>query len=326
MPALPSLRFPGDGLDFRRPALTPVSNNVIDLTDDNTPLAVQPQFRPNPRVRSSIESQSNNTRRVAADLIDVDEESTGASIDSSSRSPDLELIGVRSIRSQPTSDTEPRRTHGTRPERPPANLRPPGLSHHSHTEEHPFTVGGWNALRQHAQGRESQQRVARQTARHFHHLLHLDHPMPPALLHGGQEILLPGDLDFVAQGFQMGDVRQTQPALPTYEAPSPPRSGFTRSPKEEDALVCPNCAEELGVGIDESKRQVWVIKACGHVRSTVVSVPKTVRPINERKSPVQPQRSRSLDALWKVAPSPSQQRNQFSKSISSTTAGRRRVP
>lgn len=86
---------------------------------------------------------------------------------------------------------------------------------------------------------------------------------------------LPDQLNFIAQGFAMGPVGQGQGDAharlpPTYDPPSPPRAGYTRDPKEEDILLCPNCEEELGVGKDDIKRQVWVIKKCGHVWLTIL--------------------------------------------------------
>ncbi|KAI4197812.1 MAG: hypothetical protein LQ346_002909 [Caloplaca aetnensis] len=273
---MPNLRFPGDGLDFRRPAAAPVrapAANIIDLTEDNSADEVHPRARPSARASSlSTTSQPNNGRLTFPDFIDLDEESTRATIGSSSETPDLELLGVRSIRSQPRSATEAHLRQENRHVR--ANLRPPSPSHDP--ADHASTivpVGGRGALQQHAQlGRERQQQLAQQTARQFHQLLTSNHPDPIAntlLRHEGRDIILPGDLDFVTQGFRMGDApvtRQVPPPLPTYDAPSPPRAGFTRSPKEDDALVCPNCEDELGLGNDDIKRQVWVIKACGHVR------------------------------------------------------------
>jgi hypothetical protein len=75
-------------------------------------------------------------------------------------------------------------------------------------------------------------------------------------------------LDFEHVGFDlgMGARPPAQPPAPTYNAPPPASDGFTRSPEEEGALVCPNCEEELCVGEDEVKRQVWIVKLCGHVR------------------------------------------------------------
>ncbi|KAL8675001.1 MAG: hypothetical protein Q9168_000596 [Polycauliona sp. 1 TL-2023] len=241
-------RFPGDGLDFRRPANTmPVPNprDIIDLTDDHSP-EVQRLIRPTHRA----------TPRT---FIDVDEESPRVAVDSSSQSPDLELLGVRTIRSQNANGPEPRRSEHSRP-RP--TLRPPGPSY---PDNEPFTIGGWRSLRQHAQVHGNNQ----ETTTRFRHLLNTNHPPrhEMLLMHRNQNTILPGDLDFVTQGFQMGEVtaRQAQPILPTYDAPPAAREGFTRSPEEDDVLLCPNCEEELGTGKDDSKRQVWVIKACGHV-------------------------------------------------------------
>ncbi|KAI4119271.1 MAG: hypothetical protein LQ345_000794 [Seirophora villosa] len=272
MPALPSLRFPGDGFDFRRPATGPATPNVIDLTNDNSPDEVQPQARSNARgVPQSTASQTPTGRGNFSDFIDLDGESAGATIDRFGETPDLELLEVRSVRSQPIGDAELRRRPDSRIPR--STLRPPTTVHH--TEERPFTItpsGTWGAFRQHAQGRERQQQLAQQTARQFHQILHSTHQHPAAdvlLRHEGRDTILPGDLDFITQGFHMGDApvtRQTQAPLPTYDAPPPPHAGFTRSPKEDDVLVCPNCEDELGQGKDDVKRQVWVVKACGHVQ------------------------------------------------------------
>lgn len=52
---------------------------------------------------------------------------------------------------------------------------------------------------------------------------------------------------------------------PRYDPPKPAQEGFTRSPKEGDTVVCPNCDDELGTGDTEEKRSVWFVKGCGHV-------------------------------------------------------------
>ena len=76
---------------------------------------------------------------------------------------------------------------------------------------------------------------------------------------------VPRDLDFESQGFRLG--RESPPRrLPaSIKPPAPARIGFTRSPREEDEIVCPNCGGELGGGEGEMGRQVWVVKSCGHV-------------------------------------------------------------
>lgn len=62
------------------------------------------------------------------------------------------------------------------------------------------------------------------------------------------------------------------PSPPKYEAPSPVREPFTRSPEEGESLVCPNCKHELAMGDTEEKRQVWIVKACGHVSCNFGSI------------------------------------------------------
>lgn len=72
------------------------------------------------------------------------------------------------------------------------------------------------------------------------------------------------------------------PPPPTYDPPPKPRSGYSRSPKEDDVLICPNCEDELGVGKDDIKKQVWVAKKCGHVSHTAKPVPRRVANIRRR--------------------------------------------
>lgn len=106
----------------------------------------------------------------------------------------------------------------------------------------------------------------------IHHIMEDLLTRDPMFMNGDPDIDLPNQLNFIAQGFAMGppagqaaDNARAQAPPPTYDPPSPPRAGYTRAPKEEDILLCPNCEEELGVGKDEIKKQVWVIKKCGHV-------------------------------------------------------------
>lgn len=73
-------------------------------------------------------------------------------------------------------------------------------------------------------------------------------------------------MDYGMVGFDLGmGMGIVEPATPKYEAPPPPAEGFTRSPEEDEEVVCPNCGDELAVGKDETKQQVWVVKSCGHV-------------------------------------------------------------
>jgi hypothetical protein len=84
------------------------------------------------------------------------------------------------------------------------------------------------------------------------------------------DIPMPAMMDFVATGFAIGP--NARNASPPYIEPSPPTEGFIKSTEEDDIVICPNCSDELGVGLDTLKRQVWVAKACGHVRVLTINV------------------------------------------------------
>ncbi|MBE7179852.1 MAG: hypothetical protein INR71_01370, partial [Terriglobus roseus] len=120
---------------------------------------------------------------------------------------------------------------------------------------------------------------------------------------------MPVELDFEAIGFDMGIVggnaQAAAPAPAPYEAPPPAPDGFTRSPREGDVLVCPNCGDELGEGKTDRKKQMWVVKKCGHVgfpaswqfllsgnpltrsiRSTVETATRTVQSLKAKRQRV----------------------------------------
>lgn len=84
---------------------------------------------------------------------------------------------------------------------------------------------------------------------------------------------LPGDMDYGHASFDMhtGASNQTAPR-PTIVPPTPAPAGFTRSPTDEGPLICPNCEHELCVGDTELKKQAWVIKGCGHVREPLFTL------------------------------------------------------
>lgn len=79
----------------------------------------------------------------------------------------------------------------------------------------------------------------------------------------------------VAAEFELAQIEQQNPARasPAREALPTARPGFTRSAAEEDLCVCPNCEDELCTGEDEIKRQIFVVKACGHVGVLKLLVP-----------------------------------------------------
>ena len=77
------------------------------------------------------------------------------------------------------------------------------------------------------------------------------------------------NMNYSATGFQIGGlfVEDEAPRAPAYQAPPDPNDGFTRSPAKTEEVVCPACGDPLAHGASDEKRQVWVVKACGHVSS-----------------------------------------------------------
>lgn len=77
--------------------------------------------------------------------------------------------------------------------------------------------------------------------------------------------LLPAMMDYAAPGFDLGLPGANRPPTPKYSPPPEPEEGFTRNPAEDEVVVCPLCGDELAMGENEVKQQVWVVKGCGHV-------------------------------------------------------------
>lgn len=257
--------------------------DVIDLTEDTSP--VHPQRRPSPDVASSpISRRATRPLRFPRDIIDLEDQEDA--IDTGGvreASPDIEFLSSRSL--PPTARPRSRslglagRTHVRRPPQPGQATEDPVSSHprplsgvwadltnqvrRAHQSLNHPTRGPQRPSTRPDQGMAGQE--TRISLRHTHEELELDR----IFMGAGRDMILPGNLDFSIQGFPMGDVQQPQPPPPTYDAPLSPRPGFTRSPREVDYLVCPNCDEELGMGKDDCKKQVWVVKSCGHVCCTV---------------------------------------------------------
>jgi len=90
---------------------------------------------------------------------------------------------------------------------------------------------------------------------------------PPAV---GRPFLPPGLMVYDRPGFAMGGERTRDPT-PEYQAPPALPEGFTGDPRDDEPVVCPACGDELALGDSEEKRQVWVVKSCGHVSLAVLS-------------------------------------------------------
>lgn len=89
--------------------------------------------------------------------------------------------------------------------------------------------------------------------------------------------------------FPLHEHARPEPRKAEHVPPPPVSEGFTRSPKEDDVIVCPACDEELVVGSEEpaagtltatgkqaakakarsrkdrEEHPFWVVRECGHV-------------------------------------------------------------
>ena len=261
-------RFVGDGLDYRRPVMSHPRDEVIDLTEEasSPPVSARPGYSGGLAARQSS--------RPHHPIIDLDQEYGDDEPEiqhehTRDPSPDFEVLYSRAAPPRSRSAGNAASRDGSGPRR-----TGPTIPHNEFRR-------GMEELRRGMANVSNQIGIYRHSllpqapGRHHHHgNLH------PPIMHQHQhqvpndrdlfvnlEFHLPDQLDFETQGFRMGDVAQPrpQPPPPTYDAPPMARPGYTRSPKEDDVLVCPNCSDELGVGDSEEKRQVWVIKRCGHV-------------------------------------------------------------
>lgn len=123
------------------------------------------------------------------------------------------------------------------------------MAHNRHRQEHQ----GLHAVARAA--RLERERSAGAAARGRHAV-----PLPPGLRRG-----LPGIMDYGAAAFDLGLPGGHRPPTPKYSPPASPGPGFTRSPEEDEVVVCPNCGDELAMGDGDTKQEVWIVKSCGHV-------------------------------------------------------------
>lgn len=273
LPPLRPQRFAGDGLDFRQPVSATATSNssqaFIDLTsDDAGPSA--PASAPEPVQASS--NRASRPPRYNREIIAIDED-TQPPIHIPD-SPEVEFISARTI-DPPRQPSQPRlipdidltdegfEIFGARPREGGGggvNMAFPAFRFAREVE---------NIFREAAGEiphlRRAIQRVRGSGARRDTVGVEVE-VQPRAGRHRTNVIygFNAPNLDFEVVGFDMGQQRQ-RTATPTYEAPPAAPEGFTRSPAEDDVLVCPNCGDELCVGDTDLKKQVWILKACGHV-------------------------------------------------------------
>lgn len=152
---------------------------------------------------------------------------------------------------------------------------------------------------------EQVRRSPAQHPQHHHHHYH-HHHHPPVRPTGIGNFIRP-TLDYAMQAFDFGpNPHATSPPAvpqpstsPAYDELPPCADGYTRSPREEDFLICPRCKKELCVEDnddascedgdvanarkeaaskgDRGREEVWVVKACGHVRTFSLPMCHAVR-------------------------------------------------
>ena len=120
---------------------------------------------------------------------------------------------------------------------------------------------------------------------HHHHHHHIPHRMPAQ--GGAPGFNPPGMLNYTDQpGIFRTDDTIDHAAIRNadYKAPQPAREGFTRSPLEDDLLLCAACDQELGADSPLDKGdEVWSGK-CGHVSIPSSTPPKYLYISHHQKS------------------------------------------
>jgi hypothetical protein len=258
-PRMQPFRFPGDGLDYRRPSMsqpTDPGTTVIDLTDDPEPAQEQDASGNGP---APPRRRAAHAPRYPHEIIDLEElEEQRSEATARQGSPEVELLYSNPIRHSTPALLHP----PTMPSmgfwyNSPLGQQPqnPGmLQGFAHTfislanvfqHRHPHGNGPRLDVPINA-GRERQEEHARHHAGVRTTLFQMPNP------------------DYERQGFPLGQPA-THDQLENHDPLPQARPGFTRTPGEGDILICANCDSELGEGDTEERRQVWVIKICGHV-------------------------------------------------------------
>lgn len=240
---LPPLRLPSHAAHFDVSVMpSPPVREIIDLTSDPiSPVEIisPPSSQTFRALHANVhQSESQGSNRDVILVDDQPDEGRDEDDGERSGSPDIQLIYAR----------------------------PRPWPQHPHALNQQLPIEAWRDFPHHAvrpvRYEASPPYVLPRGRYGQRELLHDDGTM---FTNADPQINLPGDLDFIRQGFPMGDGPPAQLYPPTYQAPPPPRPGYTRAPNEEIVAICANCDDELGVGEDDLKKQVWASRKCGHV-------------------------------------------------------------
>jgi len=266
---------------------------VIDLTEES-------DSPPQPRSRLSSTARTTSTRasrlpRFSRDVIDLEDDSEPYEADDETQTAFDHAMGdLEDLTNEPDSP-EVEILYSQRASQAPtrnqgvgwhASLPRPQASGQSSTwRRAPSTSGMLDTIRSLFRMNEGEARVLTAEQRQRHRMppipVRVRRHSPHRLAQGMQmqnflndgptvgdiseNFRLPDMLDFETAAFHVHRDVTAPPPLPLYDAPAPARPGYTRSAAESDVIICPNCNGELGIGDDELKRSVWVIKKCGHV-------------------------------------------------------------
>ncbi len=298
-PAVP--RLERDGYDYRRPVMSTTLNRLsqapdegtIDLTGEDSDATTVTDASPQPSTRRHVLPQSTETRQSHAPPFTRRQEHHDHEVIDLSETSDFQIEEY-----EVDSDTESERfahSLGSSPEvqflherpAPSGNRRPepPRGPHHRLTPPHPDRGGPFGYLpdlfrrgtqfmfgnMQNAYDDMFAERFdgarPRDMGARRNEVAPANEPGPELLIH--MDYRRPA---FALGGLEIFDRSSETPQVvqEPYKAPPAPKDGFIRSFSEDDIVLCPRCGDELAIGKDDTKAQVWVVKQCGHVSSAIL--------------------------------------------------------
>lgn len=246
---LPQIRYPGDGFDMRRPV--PATIELIDLTSEAEPRPSEQAF---PAQAQQHMPPASRPPRYDREIIDLSAEpapanASDATVRNAPSSPEVEFLSSRRLPA---------------PQQPASNSRSPDFDF---TTDDDFEIVEGGTRRRWEQNIRRSLGIGTMPA-----LAPRAGGANLAIVHGFQfDDMRLGGLDFNFPHLEYGNVGfrferdRSETPPPDYNPPPPAPKGFTRSPDEDEVLLCPNCGDELCTGDSDLKKQVWVIRSCGHV-------------------------------------------------------------
>ncbi|KIV87842.1 hypothetical protein PV11_03361 [Exophiala sideris] len=332
-PAPPVARFERDGFDYRRPIMSTRTQQsshapddvTIDLTADSDVSTVS-DVSPRPALRRHTRPQSAENRSLRAppftrrqqqedlEVIDLSEEDSDFHIDEFEVHSDTESErSVHTLASSPEVQFLHERPASPGSRRP----EPPRPSIHAGTLG-ADRQGSFNLIpdlfRRGTQFMfgNMQQAYDEMFADRFEQTRPRGNNARPNVGTQGNdtdpELVI--NLNYRRPAFALGGLEMFDRTSETpqvvqepYKAPPAAKEGFIRTFGEEDVILCPRCGDELAVGNDDTKKQVWVVKACGHVfcgecaasRSTTSRGPKKIDKKRPPPKPAQPFKECKVD-------------------------------